>query len=51
MKDFWAVSYSLIGTLCSRDYMQGGKFKNPIMAEDKVVIITGANTGERTFKF
>lgn len=25
--------------------MQGGKFTNPIRADDKVVIVTGANTG------
>lgn len=25
--------------------MQGGRFKNPVTAEGKVVVITGANTG------
>lgn len=25
--------------------MQGEKFKNPVRAENKVVIVTGANTG------
>lgn len=29
-----------------RDLTQGEKFRNPIKANDKIVIITGANTGK-----
>ncbi|XP_055690852.1 retinol dehydrogenase 13-like isoform X2 [Lutzomyia longipalpis] len=44
------VALSAVGTIAGltmmlKDYMQGGRFKNPVMAEGKVVIITGANTG------
>ncbi|GAB0089949.1 retinol dehydrogenase 13 [Sergentomyia squamirostris] len=44
------VAVSAVGTIAGitmmiKEYMQGGKFTNPIMAEGKVVIITGANTG------
>lgn len=28
-----------------RDYFQGGKFTDPIRIENKVVIVTGSNTG------
>lgn len=28
-----------------RSSMQGGKFQNPVRADGKVVIVTGANTG------
>lgn len=31
--------------LIYRDLMQGEKFRNPIQAEGKVVIVTGSNTG------
>ncbi|XP_055707549.1 retinol dehydrogenase 13-like isoform X2 [Phlebotomus papatasi] len=44
------VAVSAVGTIVGltlmlKDYMQGGRFKNPVMAEGKVVVITGANTG------
>lgn len=32
-------------TILVKEYFQGGKFENPIKAEGKVVLITGANTG------
>jgi hypothetical protein len=32
-----------------RDLTQGEKFKNPIKANDKVIIVTGANTGNLIF--
>lgn len=35
----------LIKNSSSRDLMQGEKFRNPVKADGKVVIITGSNTG------
>jgi len=32
-------------TIMLKEYMQGGKFTNPVRADGKVVIVTGANTG------
>lgn len=31
--------------LLFRDLMQGEKFRNPVQAEGKIVIVTGSNTG------
>ncbi|XP_011196517.2 retinol dehydrogenase 13 isoform X1 [Zeugodacus cucurbitae] len=44
---FWAsVTGTTVGVaFFIKDLMQGEMFKNPIRAENKVVIVTGANTG------
>uniref|UniRef100_A0A0K8U2X9 Retinol dehydrogenase 13 n=2 Tax=Bactrocera latifrons TaxID=174628 RepID=A0A0K8U2X9_BACLA len=44
---FWAsVTGTTVGfAFFIKDLMQGEKFVNPIRAEDKVVIVTGSNTG------
>nr|XP_014089225.1 retinol dehydrogenase 13 isoform X1 [Bactrocera oleae] len=44
---FWAsVTGTTVGfAFFIKDLMQGEKFENPIRAEDKVVIVTGSNTG------